>query len=263
MGVLHNSDLDFDNASRVVNLPDPTLSQHAATKAYVDSAIEGVNWKDSVRVASTANINLSSPGATIDGVTMATNDRFLAKDQSTASQNGIYIFNGASTAATRSPDMNVAVEVEQATTTVEEGTAAGVTYRQTAINVTLGSTSIAWTTFGTAAPSASESTSGVAEIADQTETDAGIADDKIVTPLKLATYSGRAKRYSTDFGDGSATSYVITHSLGTLDVMVYIRETGGSKRMVIAEVQHTSTNTITILTETAPASGAYRVTVVA
>lgn len=88
------SDLDFNSAARILNLPDPTLAQHPATKAYVDSAVEGLAWKDSVRVATVANITLSGPGATIDGVAMAANDRVLVKDQSTASQNGIYIWNG-------------------------------------------------------------------------------------------------------------------------------------------------------------------------
>ena len=91
---------------------------------------------------------------------------------------------------------------------------------------------------------------------------AKIDDARIVTPLKLATYSGRAKRFSQDFGDGSATSYAITHNLGTLDVNVYVRETGGTKRAVLCEVQHTTTNQVTLLFDTAPASNAMRITVV-
>jgi hypothetical protein len=263
MAVLVNRDLDLNNAAKVTNSPDPVSAQDVATKAYVDSSIEGLAWKDSVRVASVSNINLSAPGSTIDGITMATNDRFLAKDQSTASANGIYIFNGAASAATRSADMNTASEVEQAVLTVEEGTSAGSTFRQTAVNVTLGSTSLAWTSFGTSAPAASETTAGVTEFSTQAETDTGTNDTTAVTPLKLATYAGKAKRFSVDIGDGSATSYVVTHNLNTLDVVVYIRETGGSKRQVMAEVQHTGVNSVTILTATAPASGAYRVTVVA
>ena len=53
------SDLDFNSAARILNLPDPTLAQHPATKAYVDSAVEGLAWKDSVRVATVASITLS------------------------------------------------------------------------------------------------------------------------------------------------------------------------------------------------------------
>jgi hypothetical protein len=157
--------------------------------------------------------------------------------------------------------MNTAAEVEQAVTTVEEGTSAGATYRQTAVNVTLDTTSLAWTAFGTAAGSASEASAGVAEIATQAETDTGTDDLRFVTPLKLATWSGRLRLYTTTIGDGSATSYVVTHNLNKLTVQVYVYETGGSKREVVVEKQHTSVNSVTIITTTAPASGAYTVVV--
>lgn len=261
MSTLVNVDLDFNNLARIIGLPNPTLAQHPATKAYVDSAVEGLSWKDSVRVASVANINLASPGATIDGVTMVANDRFLAKDQSTGNQNGLYIWNGAATPATRTADMDVADEVEQAVVTVEEGTSAGATFRQTAVNVTLGTTTLTWTNFGTSAPAASETTSGIAEIATQAETDTGTDDLRMVTPLKLATYSGRKLKYTVSVGDGSSTSIAVTHNLGTLDVQVYVYENGGSKRMVMCEIQHTSTTVVTLVFAAAPASSAYRVVV--
>ena len=136
------SDLDFNSAARIVNLPDPTLAQHPATKAYVDSAVEGLAWKDSVRVASVSNITLSGPGATIDGVTMAANDRVLVKDQLTQSQNGLYIWNGAAVSMTRAADASTFAELEQAVVTVEEGTSAGSTFRQTQVNGTIDTNNI-------------------------------------------------------------------------------------------------------------------------
>jgi hypothetical protein len=263
MAVLVNRDLDLNSVAKVTNSPNPTAAQDVATKAYVDSAVEGLSWKDSCRVASTANINLAAPGATIDGITMATNDRFLAKDQTTGNQNGIYIWNGAATPATRAADMNAAAEVEQAITTVEEGSSAGATFRQTAVNVTLDTTTLTWTNFGTATPAASETTAGIAELATQAETDTGTDDLRIVTPLKLKTWASAPKRFASTFGDGAATSYVITHNLNTNDVHVSVYEVGGSKRDVICEVQHTSVNSVTILTASAPASNAYRAVVTA
>lgn len=262
--VLVGTDLDMQSTSRLTNLPDPTVAQHAATKAYVDSTVEGLNWKDSVRAASTANLTLTAPGATIDGVAMVAGDRLLVKNQTAGQDNGIYIWNGAASTATRAPDMNVAAEVEAAVVYVEEGTVNDdTTWRQTTPNVTLGTTVLTWSAFGTAASAASETTAGIAELATQAETDTGTDDLRIVTPLKLATWSNRARRFAASFGDGAATSYVITHNLNTLDVMVYVYENGGSKRQVMAEIQHTSVNSVTILFSPAPATNALRVVVLA
>ncbi len=257
------TDLDFESAARILNLPDPSAAQHPATKAYVDSAVEGLAWKDSARVATQANINLSSPGATIDGVTMATNDRVLVRSQSSQPENGIYIWNGAAVAMSRSLDASTSPELEQAVVTVEEGTSAGATFRQTTVNFTLGSGNVVWTSFGTSAAAATESTAGIAEIATQAETDTGTDDARIVTPLKLATYSGRAKRYSATFGDGSATQYTLTHNLGTRDVIVQVRRTGSPYDEVITDVEADTINSVVIRFASAPASNTMRATVLA
>lgn len=255
------TDLDFNSASKVVNLASPSSSGDAATKGYVDSLVEGLAWKDSCRVATQSNVNLASPGATIDGVTMASSDRVLVRAQSTASQNGIYIWNGAASAMTRALDASTFAELEQAITTVEEGTSAGTSYRQDQVNGTIDSSNVSWQTFGTSAPAASETTAGIAEIATQAETDAGTDDLRIVTPLKLASWSGRLRKVSANIGDGSATSYTVTHNLNTRDVLVRIFPNSGQYDDVEVDVQRTSVNAVTLVFATAPSSDAYRVVV--
>lgn len=259
MSVLVTRSLDFNNTAKITNLPDGVNPQDAATVAQLNSAIEGVAWKDSCRVATQANLNLASPGASIDSVSMSAGDRVLVRAQTTASENGIYIWNGAAVAMTRALDASTFAELEQAVTTVEEGTSAGVSYRQTAVNGTIGSTSVTWTTFGTSAGPASETSQGVAEIATQAETDAGTDDERIVTPAKLAASPWATKKLAQNIGDGSATSYTVTHNFNTRDVRVEVYRNSGNYDSVLAEVQRTSVNAVTILFDSAPSSNAFRV----
>jgi hypothetical protein len=256
------TDIDLQSTSKVINVPSPTAAGDAVPKSYVDSAVEGLSWKDSARVGTQSSINISSPGATIDGITMASQDRVLVRNQSTQTQNGIYVWNGASTPLTRSLDASTFAELEQAIITVEEGSDAGTTWRQTQVNGTIDTSNVIFTSFGASSPVASETTAGIAELATQAEVDAGTDDARIITPLKLANWSGRLRKISTNVGDGSATSYVVTHNLNTRDVLVRVYPNSGEYDDVEVDVQRTSTTTVTVVFATAPASNAFRVVVV-
>lgn len=108
------------NSQKITNLAEPTLDSDAATKAYVDAARSGLDVKQSVRVATTANITLSGT-QTIDGISVIAGDRVLVKDQTTGSQNGIYVVAAGSW--TRATDADTNTEVTAGMFTfVTEGT---------------------------------------------------------------------------------------------------------------------------------------------
>lgn len=258
MGKLVAQDLDFNSVAKILNLPAATASGHPVTYDQLNAAVEGIAWKDSVRVSTQANLNLASPGATVDGVSMSAGDRMLVRAQTAVNENGIYIWNGAAVAATRAADASTFPELESAATTVEEGTNAGTTYRQTQVNGTLETDDVIWTTFGTSAPSASETTAGVAELATQAETDTGTDDARIVTPLKLTNWSGRVRKLAQNVGDGAATQIDVTHNFNTRDVQVEIYRNGTPWDSILCDVERSDANTVRLRFAAAPTSNQFR-----
>ena len=109
------------NSQTITNVADPVNAQDAATKGFVEATSQGLDVKDSCVAATTGNITISTAlnnGDTLDGVTLSTNDRVLVKDQSTASQNGIYIV-GSSPA--RADDLAAGADAAGMFTFVEQG----------------------------------------------------------------------------------------------------------------------------------------------
>ena len=112
------------NSQKITGLADPTADADAANKGYVDGVAQGLDVKDSVVATTTANGTLSTAfanGQSIDGVTLQTGDRILIKNQTTASQNGIYNVN-ASGAPSRATDMATGANAAGAFVFVEQGT---------------------------------------------------------------------------------------------------------------------------------------------
>ena len=110
-------------SKRITNVATPTQSTDAANKNYVDLLVQGLDPKQSVRLATTpasGNIaSLSGTSMTIDGIAVVDGDRVLIKDQSTASQNGIYIVSSG--IWSRATDMDDWTEVPSAYVFVETG----------------------------------------------------------------------------------------------------------------------------------------------
>lgn len=152
--------------------------------AAINSALEGLKWKQSVRLASTSNLALPVGVQTIDGVLSVIGDRILLKDQSSLAQNGIYICNTGGW--TRALDANTGVELQSAVVSVDEGsTNADTTWRQTTDNITIGSSSIMWVSFGATVPNASTTTRGIAKLYTSTgsNTDGSMDQNSITTEL--------------------------------------------------------------------------------
>ena len=194
------------NAQQITGLADPTNAQDAATKAYVDATATGLDVKDSVRVATTADITLSG-SQTIDGVSVVAGNRVLVKDQTTASENGIYV--AASGAWSRSSDADNTDNTSEVTsgmfTFVEEGSVnanAGFIL-QTTGDITLDTTDLSFAQF-TGAGQISAGT-GLVKSGNTLSIDSTVLNDI----ADLTTLSGVASN-ATDFG--SFTGSVITAS---------------------------------------------------
>ena len=213
---------------KITGLPTPTVASDAANKQYVDDRVAGLSWKQAVRAATTVAGTLATSfanGQTIDGVTLATGDRILLKNQASGQEDGIYTVN-SSGAPTRGTDADTAAEILAAAVLVTEGTTLADTQWNMTTNapITLNTTPLVWAQFGTG--------------------------------------GGTIGRFEQDFGDGVALSYAITHSRGTRAVAVVVYRTTGNFDEIECEVQHTSTSVVTLLFDVAPTTNQYHVVVI-
>lgn len=131
----------------------PTVGIDLVNKDYVDGLVTGLDFKNSVRVASNgANVAIATAPAVIDGITLALTERVLLKDQTAPTENGIYVFNGTGNALTRSTDADTNAEVTAGMFTfVEEGTWADTGWVLSTNNpISLGVTALTFTQFSAA-----------------------------------------------------------------------------------------------------------------
>lgn len=136
----------FSGTSGKIIQDGGTLLSDLATQAYVDGVVQGLSWKKAVRASTTVAGTLASSfenGDSIDGVTLATGDRILIKNQASGSENGIYTVN-ASGAPTRATDADTGIELVNATVLVSEGTTLADTQWTCSTNapITVGSTAL-------------------------------------------------------------------------------------------------------------------------
>lgn len=249
--------LDFEGVNRARNLPAPVDLDDAVRQRDLNSAVAGLRDKPSCRVATQGNLNLASPGTTIDGITMAANDRVLVRSQTAASENGIYVWNGAAVAMTRGLLSDTSDELEQAITTIEEGTDAGRTWRQTSVNFVLETGAINWVQFGTTSAAATTTTLGTVTLGTQAKVDGTVDSDDVITVTTLRAWAGRKQKVTAQIGDGSATQYDVTHGFNTRDFVGTLRRNVAPFDILICDQEYTDLNTVRLKFSAAVASNAY------
>lgn len=227
----------FDFSTGTLVVATPTLDSHAANKGYVDSVKQALDIKESVKVATTANLGANyansvltatANGAiSVDGVSPSQDDRILVKDQTTGSQNGIYVVTTVGDAGnpfvlTRAEDFNSDADISAgAFCFVEEGTVGGdygfvLTTNET---ITLDTTALVFTQF-----------SGAGQI---TAGD-GISKNGAVIAVDLDSDSGLAVSANGLKIDGSVLAAEAV-AVANDEIMI-IDSDGGSKRESIADL---------------------------
>lgn len=277
------ADINLNNY-KITNLATPTNASDAATKGYVDGVAEGLHIHASVLAATTANLTAvynngtSGVGATLtnsgtqaalvlDGVTVSVSDRVLVKNQTAQAENGIYTVTDTGSGSTdwvltRATDFNTSAEIQGGDFVFVTG---GTTYDntgwvQTSTGVTVGTTAIVWQQFsGAGTYTASNGVQLVgSDFSGVVVSNGGLTVGASGFALDTAI---AVRKYAANVGDGVATSYTITHNLGTRDVIVSIYDNSSPYAEVVCDVQHTSTTAITLLFSVAPTSNQYRVVV--
>jgi len=259
------ADINLNNY-KITNVATPTASTDAANKGYVDAAVEGLTWKAAANLYSTANVALTGATNTLNidtygALTSADSGyRIVLANQTDDTEDGIYVYtdNGTTYTLTRSADASTPTELEGATIFILEGTTkAGTSWTQS--NHYL-STFAGQTWVQLAGPGVFTEGNGIDISSNVISAVAGTGITVTSGGINIDTTTVVTK-YAANVGDGSNTSYTITHNLGTRDVIVTIYDNSSPYAEVICDVQHTSTTAITLLFSVAPTSNQYRVVV--
>lgn len=253
---------------KITGLGNPTDDQDAATKYYVDQAVQGLTWKKAANLLSTVNVALTGSTGTLNidtygALTSADSGyRIVLTNQTTDTEDGIYVYtdNGTSYTLTRATDADPYTELIGASIYVQEGTTkAGTSWVQSNHYLTsfAGQTWVQIAGPGTlTAGNGINITSNV--VSAVVESGAGLSLSGSGLAIDTAVV---VRKYAASVGDGSNTTYTVTHNLGTRDVQVTVYDNSSPYAEVMVDVQHTSTTAIAVLFSVAPTSNQYRVVV--
>lgn len=243
---------------RVTNVADPTTATDATTKQYVDALSMGLSWKDSVRVASTANSALAGLIA-VDGVTVASGDRVLLKNQTAAAENGIYV--AAAGAWARATDADSAAELSGATVFVESGTANSDTawMMSTDPPITLGTTALSFVQFAGAGTVVAGA--GMTQAGNTLNVIGGtgitVAADSVAVD---AAYFNTWYQRKASVNCLAALTTALTHNFNTRNVGIAVYRNSTPWDTVDVDEERPDLNNILVRFSVAPAAGEYVIT---
>lgn len=251
---------------KITGLGNPTDDQDAATKYYVDQAVQGLTWKAAANLLSVVNVALTGSTGTLNidtygALTSAdAGYRIVLTNQTTDADNGIYVYNdnGTNYTLTRAADGTPYTELIGATIYIQEGTTkAGTSWSQQNHYLT-DFTNQDWVQIaGVGIYTAGD---GIAITDNVISADAGTGITVNGSGINIDT-SVVVTKYATSVGDGTNTSYTVTHNLGTRDIQVTVYDNSSPYAEVVCDVQHSTTTTATVLFSVAPTSNQYRVVV--
>lgn len=250
--------IDLNN-QRGIGFADGTAATDAVTLQQLQAMVRGLSWKDEVRAASTGAGTLATSfanGQTLDGITLATGDRILIKDQAAGAENGIYTVNAAG-APTRAVDADSTTELENASVFVSLGTVnADKAFTQTATVTTVNTTAQTWSQFGGGTSvTAGNGLTGTTTLSVLLDTASGLLVsgtglkiDRTLTPGKYAANCVVTTNPQT-----------FTHGLGTDDIQVEVYDVAAGEKVFPGVTK--GSGTVIIDWGSAPTAGQYRVIV--
>lgn len=279
-----NADVSFAGY-KITSVGNGTASTDAINKGQLDSAIQGLTNKHTADYATTAalpslsysngtsgvgaTLTASSNGAlTVDGASVAAGDTIMVKDQATLLQNGLYLVTDEGDGSnpfilTRVTEMDTSGEFSGAVVAIRSGTDNdGTLWLLTANDsFVVGTDDVEFIHINSAVTF-----------------DAGDGIDITgdVISVKLASggglqFNGSGEielieewddhKFVQSIGDGSATSYTLTHNFNTRDITIMVAQTGSPYKRVVTETDAATDNTATVVFGTAPSSNQYRVTI--